>query len=112
MIRINIMLFGIIHAALMLITTIWAYLDEPILNSAHLFQSPWFIVTLIDAYLGHLVVFIWLAITTKNNIFRLVSFFGIFFLGNLSIGLIIAYRAYHMEKGLSLARFFKGDIYA
>ena len=110
MIRINIILFGIIHASLMLITTIWAYLDESILNSDHLFQSPWFIATLIDAYLGHLIIYIWLAITTKDNWFRMITFIGIITLGNFSIGLIIAYRAYQMETGLSLARFFKGDI--
>tara|TARA_A100001015_G_scaffold316162_1_gene429756 strand:- start:3312 stop:3686 length:375 start_codon:yes stop_codon:yes gene_type:complete len=112
LIRKNIILFGIIHSSIMLTVSVWAIMNEPIISLVNLFIHPWFITIFIDAYLGLLFIYLWLAITNKSNKFRLTSFFLILIFGNISIGLIIAYRAYNMENGLNVYRFIKGDLNA
>ena len=112
LIRNNIILFGIIHSSIMLIVSVWAFMNEPISSLVNLLTHPWFIAVIMDTYLGLLFIYLWLAITNKSNKFRLTSFFLILIFGNISIGLIIAYRAYNMEHGLNVYRFIKGDLNA
>ena len=109
-IRKTLIIFGLIHAMVMLGFTTWASYQNSILNVGYLFDDAWFIATLADTYLGFLVVYLWIALTRHHFWSRLIHLIAFISLGNIAIGLAIAWRAYAMGKDLTLAKFFKGDL--
>lgn len=110
MLRRYIIFFGLIHAMVMLGTTIWASMQSSILQQGHLFSEPWFIATLIDTYLAFLLFYLWIALTTRGNIIRMMYFVLVVTLGNISMGLMIAWRAYRMHQAMTWIQFLKGDV--
>ena len=102
--------YGCCHALTMLLTTIWASNINSILNAGHLFKDPWFIAPLVDAYLGFLIVYIWSLYTTKSIIKNIITLITFICLGNIAIGLLVAYRASQMSPTSNFINFLKGDL--
>ncbi|MDX2185658.1 MAG: DUF1475 family protein [Opitutaceae bacterium] len=74
-------------------TTTWASLQAPLLGmSRELVTHPWFIATLVDAYLGFLTFYVWVAWRETTWASRLVWLLAILLLGN------IAMAAYALER--------------
>ena len=103
-------IYGCCHALIMFITTLWASNINSILNTGHLFKSPWFIATLVDAYLGFLIVYIWSLYTTKSIIKNITTLIAFICLGNIAIGLLVTYRAFQMSPTSHFIDFLKGDL--
>ena len=108
--RLAVIIFGCIHAGVMLATTVWSSLHISILQTGHLFQEPWFIATLVDTYLSFLVVYLWLAITERSKAYAVISFIGFMCLGNIAIGLALALRAYGLHDAFSWTAFMAGKL--
>ncbi|MBG90883.1 MAG: hypothetical protein CL521_03590 [Actinobacteria bacterium] len=110
MTRNRIILLGLVHASIMLATTIWASLEMNILKTGPLFDEAWFIATLVDTYLGFGIVYLWLALTWHHTLIRILYFIGFICLGNIAIGIAIAHRAYSLGPKLTVAMLLKGDL--
>ena len=110
MLRKKIIIYGLIHALVMLGIVVWASMDSFVLNQGVLFEKPWFVTTLLDLYLALLVFYMWIHITTKRSFFRWAVLLSLILLGNISVGLIIAWRAYALRDQMSWKDFFKGDL--
>ena len=105
-----IIVFGILHALIMLGTTIWASLTLSILNTGHLFQDVWFIATLTDTYLAFIIIYLWLALTTSCHLKKALYFILIMGLGNIAIGLIISYKAIKATDTTPISDILLGDL--
>ena len=105
MLRRTLIVFGITHSLVMLSMTIWSSLQDSILNQAHLFQNAWFLATLLDTYLAFLLFYLWVFTVTPKWHFKLLHLIAIITLGNIIMGLYIAYRAYKMVHLQSIKQF-------
>lgn len=105
MLRKYLIIFGLCHSLVMLSATIWASLQDSILNQGHLFQNAWFSATLIDTYLGFLLVYLWIFSVTPKWSFRLLHLITIICLGNIMMGAFVAYRAYKIKDLTTISQF-------
>lgn len=70
----------------MLAMTIWASLDRAVWNAGgELLSDRWFLATLLDAYLGFLTFYVWVAYKETTYVGRSVWFLLIMSLGNMAI---------------------------
>jgi hypothetical protein len=102
--------YGLVHAFVMLVCVVWASMDSSVLNQGALLEKPWFLTTLLDLYLTLAVVYIWIHATTKGVVIRLIAFLSFILLGNIGVGLAIAYRAYAFTDQMTWTEFLKGDL--
>ncbi len=110
MLRRNLIIYGVIHSSVMLGITVWASLENSILNAGYLFFEVWFLATLADTYLAFLLVYLWLAVTSRHLVFKVLCALSFILLGNIAMGLAISYRAYVLGPNLTWTRFFKGEL--
>ena len=101
----SLMVYGIAHCLVMLTSTIITSLKQPIWAASYLFQEPWFNATIIDAYLGFLIFYLWVFYLEKTNCKRLFWFLAIMLLGNIVMGLYIFLRAYNSPSNISMKAF-------
>lgn len=69
----------------MVSTVSMAALKENILTIPSVVTSdPWFVATLVDAYVGFTIFFLWLCFKEKSIASKIVWFFAIMLLGNIA----------------------------
>jgi len=110
LLRKKLIAYGLVHAFLMLGSVVWASMDSFVLNQGVLFEKPWFVTTLLDLYLALSVIYIWIHVTTKAVVCRLIAFLSLMLLGNIGVGLVIAFRAYAFTDKMTWKEFLKGDL--
>ena len=77
----------------MLAMTIWASLDRAFWNAGSELQADrWFQATLLDAYLGFLTFYVWVAYKEHTIAGRLIWFVLIMGLGNLAIASYVLWQ--------------------
>ena len=101
--------YGLIHGSVMLALTIWASLQQHILDTNHLWKEVWFVATITDTYLGFIAIALWFILTSTGTIKKIITFILIMGLGNIAIGFGIAYRAYRSEDTLTFPAFLVGE---
>ena len=69
----------------MITVTFWASLDRSVFQAGRgLWPDPWFLTTLIDAYLGFLIFYVWVAYKERTTLSRILWFLLIMPLGNMA----------------------------
>ena len=69
----------------MMTVTFWASLDRSVLQARRgLWLDPWFVATLVDAYIGFVIFYVWVAYKEKTAFSRILWFFLILGLGNMA----------------------------
>ena len=78
--------FFLVVLVSMLWVTSWASLHCPLFAVPRdVFEHPWFIATLFDAYWGFLTFFVWVCYKETSALGRLVWFVAIVLLGNIAM---------------------------
>lgn len=75
--------------ALLLAFTVRATLERSILDNTHLMSDVWFQVTLLDAYLGFAIFYLWVAWKEESLSSRVVWFVLIMAFGNMATTLYV-----------------------
>ncbi|MES3037302.1 MAG: DUF1475 family protein [Bdellovibrionota bacterium] len=92
-------LFGGILVVMLVVTT-WASLQESIIvGGEKLFQEPWGIATLADAYFGFLTFFVWVAYKEVTFVKRMVWLILILILGNIAMSVYVLLQIVRLPKG-------------
>ena len=81
-------LFGLILAAMLLVTT-WASLRIPIWNAGPDVSDPWSVATLFDAYAGFLTFSVWVVYKESKLSMRALWFILIMALGNIAMAVYV-----------------------
>ena len=69
----------------MIIVIVWASLDRSVFQAGRgLWPDPWFLTTLLDAYLGFLIFYVWVAYKERTTLSRILWFLLIMALGNMA----------------------------
>jgi hypothetical protein len=80
-------LFLVIIASMLGVTT-WASLNTPLFSiPREVFTHPWFIATLVDAYWAFISFYVWVAWKERSLAARLLWFVAIIALGNIAMAL-------------------------
>ncbi len=69
--------------------TVRASLERSLFNNASLMQDVWFQVTLLDAYLGFFIFYVWVAWKEQSVLSRVVWFVLIMAFGNMATSLYV-----------------------
>ncbi len=69
--------------------TVRASLERSLFNNASLMQDVWFQVTLLDAYLGFFIFYVWVAWKEQTVLSRVVWFVLIMAFGNMATSLYV-----------------------
>ena len=84
----------------MLIATTWASLDRGIMVAlGDLWPDAWFRATLLDAYLGFITVFVWIAYKEQTLAARTLWFVLLMGLGNIAIALYVLLQLRSLRPG-------------
>jgi hypothetical protein len=87
----------------MLSTTITASIDRNIFEAVgSIWANWWFKATLLDAYLGFLTFFVWVAYKELHLRRKLVWFALIMLLGNMAISTYMLLELYKLQEGDTL----------
>jgi hypothetical protein len=86
-----ILLFVVSVLSLLSLTTV-ASLERNVLDNGHLMKDRWFLATLLDAYLGFITLYLWIAYKLDSNLARLAWGIGVMLLGNLAIGAFVIWQ--------------------
>ena len=70
-----------------------------VFDNASLMSDAWFQVTLLDAYLGFLTIYIWVAWSEKTFLRRLIWFLLIMCFGNMAISAYVVLRILQLPQG-------------
>jgi len=69
----------------MMASTFWASMDRSVFQTGRgLWPDPWFLTTLLDAYLGFLLFYVWVAYKERTTLSRILWFLLIMALGNMA----------------------------
>jgi len=69
----------------MMASTFWASMDRSVFQAGRgLWPDPWFLTTLLDAYLGFLIFYVWVAYKERTTLSRILWFLLIMPLGNMA----------------------------
>ncbi len=97
------LLFAIILASMLCVTT-WASLRCPLFAVPHdVFTHPWFIATMFDTYWGFTTFFVWVAYKQTAWPARVAWFVAIMFLGNIAMAAYCLRELGHAPAGTPLA---------
>jgi len=78
-------LFGVVTASMLWVTT-WASLHCPLFAVPHeVLTHPWFIATMFDAYWGFTTFFVWVCFKQVSWPARITWFVAIMLLGNIAM---------------------------
>jgi len=77
-------LFTVILLSMMAMT-FWASMNRSVFQAGRgLWPDPWFLTTLLDAYLGFLIFYVWVAYKERTTLSRILWFLLIMALGNMA----------------------------
>lgn len=97
------LLFGTI-LLLMLGVTVRATLTRGVLENGHLLPDVWFQATLVDAYLGFLTFFTWVAWKERHLNRQVTWFVLIMTLGNMAMSGYVLWQLYRLPTGAGFAQ--------
>jgi ABC-type uncharacterized transport system involved in gliding motility auxiliary subunit len=89
----------ILGMALLLAFTVRATADRSILANAHLMSDVWFQVTLLDAYLGFAIFYLWVAWKEQTWPGRVLWFVLIMALGNMATTVYVLLQLRKLAPG-------------
>ena len=109
--RVKMVSFFLFMALFMSLVVIWSSLESSVLKQSFLFDQRWFVTTFIDLYLALLIIFSWVCITSNSLTLKIFAFFVFIVLGNIGVGLVLAWRAYQSPHNMTWGKFIKGDCF-
>ena len=84
----------------MIAVTFGASLDRSVLQAGRgLWPDPWFLVALLDAYLGFLIFYAWVAYKERTTLSRILWFILIMALGNMAAAFYVFLQLKKLESG-------------
>ena len=86
MARLMLLICYVCVVIIMLVVTTWASLERNVLDNGELMADRWFVATLADAYLSFLTIYFWICYKEPGLARKVLWFFLVMLLGNLSIG--------------------------
>ncbi len=89
----------------MTIVTVQASLVRPVWDNGRLFEDPWFVATLVDAYCGFVTFFVWVAWRERSTGARVGWFVAIMLLGNLAMSAYVLVELLRLHPDASLENF-------
>lgn len=97
------MIFGIV-LVVMLAFTVRATLDRSVLEvGPDILNDVWFQATLVDAYLGFLTFYVWVAYKEKGILGRLLWLVAIMLLGNIAMAIYILWQVGRWDESSGAA---------
>jgi hypothetical protein len=82
-------LFTVILLSMMAMT-FWASMERSVFQAGRgLWPDPWFLATLLDAYFGFLIFYVWVAYKERTTLSRILWFLLIMALGNMAAAFYI-----------------------
>ena len=84
---------------LLLFFTVLATQERRVLDNAHLMSDVWFRVTLVDAYIGFAIFYLWVAWKERSLPGRILWFVLIFVLGNMATTLYVLIQMWKQSPG-------------
>lgn len=100
MIRLK-LLFAAILVAMIAVTT-WASLDRSVFEAGNLLEDPWGVATLLDAYMGFLTFYVWVAYRETGAGPRVLWFVLIMALGNIAMSAYVLIQLFRLPKGAGI----------
>jgi len=100
MTRLKLLFAGIL--VVMLAVTTWASLDRSVFQAGNLLDDPWGVATLVDAYMGFLTFYVWVAYKERDLGRRLLWFVLIMGLGNIAMAAYVLIQLFGLPSGASL----------
>lgn len=104
-----IILYGVIHTAIMGISIICSQSKVSMFDAGYLMNDTWYKTTLVDMYLAFFLILIYLFNIEKSWVKRIVFSVLTLGFGNLGIGLIIIYLGLKSTNEITLKEFLKGE---
>lgn len=99
MIRKLSVLFGLVLASMLVVTT-WASLHENVIDAVvRLAADPWGLATLFDAYFGFLTFYAWVWYKEPCTGARVTWFISIMVLGNIAMSFFVLRELYRLKPG-------------
>jgi hypothetical protein len=96
--------FFIVVLASILGTTLWAASQCPLFSiPREVVTHPWFIATLVDAYLGFLTFYVWVFFQQTAWLSRLTWLVAILLLGNIAMAIYCLVALFRVPLSASLA---------
>ena len=95
------LLFAAILFTMIAVTT-WASLDRSVFQAGNLLDDPWGVATLVDAYMGFLTFFVWVAYKETGLGKRLVWFVLIMGLGNIAMAAYVLIQLFGLPAGATV----------
>ena len=92
------LLFAAILIA-MLAVTAWASLDRSVFQAGNLLDDPWGVATLLDAYMGFLTFYVWVAYKETGLFGRVAWFVLIMALGNIAMAAYVLIQLFRLPAG-------------
>ena len=97
-------LFTGVLVVMLLVTTV-ATMERGIFDAASvLWSDAWFRATLVDAYVGFLTVFVWVAYKERSVVARVVWFVLLMALGNIAVSAYVLIQLQRLKPGESIER--------
>ncbi|MCP4176059.1 MAG: DUF1475 domain-containing protein [Fuerstiella sp.] len=88
---------------LLLAFTVRAFSVRGIFDNRSLMEDVWFQVTLLDAYLGFLTVYVWIAWKERTLLRRFVWFVFVMSFGNMAVSLYVILQVVKLPGGTGLS---------
>ncbi len=99
-------LLALLFAAILLVMlgfTVRATRTRGVFDNGHLLPDVWFQATLVDAYLGFLTFFVWVAWKERHLGRQLTWFVLIMTLGNMAMSAYVLWKLYRLPRGAGIA---------
>jgi hypothetical protein len=97
-----ILLFAVSVLSLLSLTTVASF-ERNVLDNGHLMADHWFLATLLDAYLGFITIYLWIAYKLESNAARVAWGIGVMLLGNLAIGAFVIWQLLRWRPRMGFA---------
>jgi hypothetical protein len=95
-------IFGLILASMLWVTT-WASLELNLFTHLpKIIQDPWVIATLFDAYYGFISFYLWVCYKEKSILLKVIWFILIMLLGNIAMAIYVLIQLFKLEKGATV----------
>ena len=92
-------LFTVILLSMMAMT-FWASMNRSVFQAGRgLWPDPWFLTTLLDAYLGFLIFYVWVAYKERTTLSRILWFLLIMALGNMAAAFYVLLQLRKLRPG-------------
>jgi hypothetical protein len=86
---------------LLLMFTVRASWERGVFDNRSLMEDVWFQVTLLDAYLGFLTVYVWIAWKERTALRRSLWFVLVMSFGNMAVSLYVLLQLLSLPRGSS-----------